>query len=357
MGAVKMSEKKSDNAKKKPFSKVLKIIFYIFLILLLIAGAIFASVKISDSRNLGDTSKFERITRQIAEQNNRLAALEQLSSSVSANTQQLASTAHALSLLSEKFHQLYEEVGNNKIEHMQNNLQAFDHRISDMEEQKSLEALILSVALLIKENASYHRPFVEEADILAEINQQKEANLAEINTINKYKTSEIADNMQLAQRFSEIMEDFTFSQQAEEEPKETRFSKSIKMIKDTVSGMHFDKVVVLKKEKKTAHQQELLDTLFKLVNAYDYAGAINFIAQNAEFTAIDNKEFTAWQTSVTDRLNFDAALSKLIANQLKTLREDIKNTDTKTIVKEEQPKPEEAPKEEVISAEETAVND
>lgn len=220
MGAVKMSEKKNDNTKKKPFSKVLKFVFYIFLIVLLVLATIFAAVKISDSRKLEDISKFEQITKQIAAQNNRITTLEQFPASVSTNTKQLASTAHALSLLSEKVNQLYEEVGNNQIENMQNSLQAFEHRISAMEEQKSTEALILSVALLIKENASYHRPFAEEAQILTELNRQKETNLAEINTINQYKTTQIADNMQLAQRFTEVMEVFRFSQPNEEEQKE-----------------------------------------------------------------------------------------------------------------------------------------
>ncbi len=347
-----MSEKKSDNTKKKPFSKVLKFIFYLFLIILLVLGTIFVAVKISDSRKLEDFSKFEQITRQIAEQNNRLDALEQFPASVSANTQQLASTAHALSILSEKFNQLYAEVGNKQIENMQNSLQNFEYRVSAMEEQKSIEALILSIALLIKENASYHRPFIEEANILTELNQQRETNLAEINTINQYKTTQIADNMQLAQRFTQIMENFSFSQPTVKEHEESKFSKSIKMIKDTVSGMHFDKVIVLKKEKKTAHQQQLLDTLSNLVKTYDFVDAVNFIAQNQEFTAVDNKEFAAWQTAVKDKLNFDTALSKLIANQLKALKEEIKNKKKAVLVEAEEEKQKDS-----VPAEEKAIND
>lgn len=321
-----MSEKKKETTQKKPLSKGLKFVFYIFLIAFLLAGLFFAAVKFFDSRYSGEDIKLGQIATQLSEQNVRIKTLEQLPVSVSANTQQLASTAHALSILSERFNQLYEETGNNKMEKMAENLQAFDHRIAGMEEQKNTDALILSVALLIKENALYHRSFIEEADVLTELNQQNEKNMPEINIINQYKSTDIADNQQLAQRFAEIMEDFNFSQPTEnQEKKETKFSKSIKMIKDTVSGMHFDKVVVLKKEKKTEHQQKLLDTLSKMVNAYEYANALEFIRQNRELAEVDNKDFTQWQNRAKDKVTFDAAVSKLVANQLKNLREDIKS--------------------------------
>jgi uncharacterized coiled-coil protein SlyX len=97
------------------------------------------------------------------------------------------------------------------------------------------------------------------------------------------------------------------------------------MIKDTVSGMHFDKVVVLKKEKKTEHQQKLLDTLSKMVVAYEYANALDFIRQNKELAEVNNKDFTQWQNMAKDKVTFDEAVSKLVANQLKNLREDIKS--------------------------------
>lgn len=358
MGAVKMSEKKSDSVKKKSSFKVLKLGLYVVLIIILVSGTIFAAVKIAGLQNLDDTSKLDRFTKQITEQNKRLTELEHLSASVSTNTQQLASTAHALSVLSERFNQLYEEVGNNKIEQMRDNLLKFDRRITGLEELKSTEALILSVALLIKENVIYHRPFVEEANILAELNQQNEKNLPEINVIEQYKNTNLMDNEQLAQRFSQIMDDFSFSQQNEnEQEKESTFSKSIKMIKDTVSGMHFDRVVVLKKEKKTEHQKQLLKTLSDMVKTYDYSNALNFIAQNSEFTTVDNKDFTTWQNAVKDKLIFDAAISKLIANQLKVLREDIKNTDLKVHINAESFEQEKTQKEdEAVSAEEKETN-
>ena len=105
------------------------------------------------------------------------------------------------------------------------------------------------------------------------------------------------------------------------------------MIKDTVSGMPFDKVVVLKKEKKTEHQQKLLDTLSNMVNSHEYANALEFIRQNRELAEADNKDFIQWQNITRDKVTFDAAVSKLVANQLKNLREDIKSgTQSKPIL-------------------------
>lgn len=348
-----MSEKKSDNAKKKSFSKVLKFFFYLFLVVILIAGTIFVTLKISGSRTLGDNPQFALITKQLSDQNRRLEALEELPESVSTNTKQLASTAHMLSILNERFNQLYEEIGDGKVEHINKSLSEFNHRIAGLEELKSTESLILSVALLIKENVSSHRFFVTEADILSALDKPTQKNAEEIEIISRYKDVDIADNSQLANRFSQIMENFSFSEPNDtESKKETTFSKSIKTIKDTVSGMHFDRVIVLKKKKKTEQQQKLLDTLSSLVNANDFRGALEFIEQNQEFSATDNKDFTTWKNEVKEKLLFDEALAKLIANQLQTLRQDIKNSDFHTPVKEEPQKVEQD-----IPLQENAIND
>ena len=125
-----------------------------------------------------------------------------------------------------------------------------------------------------------------------------------------------------------MIENLSFSNKEEEpkpEGKNTAVSKGVKMIKDTISGIHFDRVVVLKKEKRTEQQKNLLEQLTKLVNSYNYAKALNYINSNEELKNINNQDFKVWQEAVQKKEAFDNAVSHIIAAQLSALRQDIKD--------------------------------
>ena len=92
---------------------------------------------------------------------------------------------------------------------------------------------------------------------------------AKIYLLQKLKTTTIADNSELVRQFSEIIKDFKFnnteSQQVPQQ--ETAVSKGVKILKNTVLRINFDKVVVLKKERKTDHQKEILSNLINWQNS------------------------------------------------------------------------------------------
>ena len=97
-------------------------------------------------------------------------------------------------------------------------------------------------------------------------------------------------------------------------------AKSIKMIKDTVAGINFDKVVILKKDKKTNEQKALIAKLSELVNSYNFSSAINLIQTNTQFNNIKNIEFAKWQNDVQKNILFNEAISHIIASELSAIR-------------------------------------
>ncbi len=323
-----MSEKTVKVKQKSGFRSFFKWGVIVVIVLLLEVGTIFAAVKIIESRGKNDTIKMQNTLAQISEQNIRLNALEKLPSAISTNTEQLAATTHAVNLLSENFNRLKAEVGDNKVLHLKTQLDALNHQVESLEELKNQESLILSLALMIKENALYHRKFSREADILTQLGQNNDLISADIEVINRYKEDFIADNNELSKQYQQVIENLSFSNKDEEpksENKNTAVSKGVKMIKDTISGMHFDKVVVLKKEKRTEQQKNLLEQLTKFVASYNYAKALNYIDSNEELKNINNQGFKTWQEAVQKKEAFDNAVSHIIAAQLSALRQDIKD--------------------------------
>lgn len=325
-----MSETKEKNiTQKKPRSKVLKWSGIVLGFALLEVGAVAASVKIVELQNKKEQNQFENISEQLSAQNNRLAVLEKLPASVTANCKQISSNFSTLTNLSQDLNQLKEEVGNNKLDTLNNKLSSVSSRIESLEESKSLEALVLSLALIIKENALYHRPFAKEAGILTDLTQGNANISADVDIINRFKDSSVADDYELAAQFMNFKDDLSFApkdvpaEKTSENTEKSTVSKSIELIKDTVAGINFDKVVVLKKDKKTGEQKLLLLMLENLVKSHNFTDALKYIQDNPEFAYINTPAFGAWQQEVKEKLEFDTAVSKLIASQLKAFRQEV----------------------------------
>ena len=306
-----MSEKAIKTKQERLASKVLKVILTVLLIFILEIVAIVSSVKISDFRGQNEDIRLQQIKTRIAEQNTRIESLEGLSAAISTNSKQLTTTTNGLNVLSEK---------------IVNEVSLLNHKVSSLEELKNNEALILSITLIIKENILHHKSFAKETEILTEMSKDIAVIQQDVNTLNLYKNSNISDDDTIIKQFNIIADNFSFDK-AIENPKEAKddlVSKSIKMVKDTMSGMHFDKVVVLKKEKLTDQQEILISTLKDLVNSYNYTDALEFIAQNQELANMQNNDFTNWQEAVKQKIAVDQAISHITASQLKALRQDFK---------------------------------
>ena len=353
--AVK-SEKQTANVKS---SKGLTWAIAVIAVVLLEAGGIAAAVKLTEARNQADTAKLHNIQEQLSAQNVRLDTLEKLPSAISTTSQQLETTAHTVNILSENFDKLSDEVGNNKVSNLEQKVSGLTHQVEVLEENSNSDNLILSLALLIKENALYHRSFAQEADILAEIGKNNPALAQNIAVISANKDVNIMDKKELAAQYAEIMKDFVFKQNKEqakeavEEKPQTITAKIIQYFKNAISGMHFDRVVILKKERKTDAQKKMLKELSALVAQYRYDEALKFIFAHNEFAAANNQELHTWQYNVSQFLTFDNALNNIISSQLNALREDIGNN----AVKAPEVKVEEIVIEEVIEENEPQIEE
>jgi len=329
---AKMSDKAVKEAKNKSFSRVIKWFFGVLAILVTVAGTIVASVKITETRGQADTTKFQNLLERISIQNARIDALEQLPEVIATTTRQLEATSYSLNTLSDNFNRLAEESGQNKVPSLIKQTADITHRLKTLEEMQNNESLILSVALLIKEKALYHQNFAHEASILAELGKDSSSISQDIETINLYKNQSIADNSELVAQYKEAMDHFSFgnnknipSQTADE----NAAFQGVKLLKNTVLGINFDKVVVLKKEKQTDQQKKLLADLDAVVNSYNFPKALNIIASHPELTAVENKKLNDWQENVKTKLAFDAAISHLIGEQLSSFRKDVSNNAVK----------------------------
>lgn len=344
--AVK-SEKQTPNVKS---SKGLMWVIAVVAVVLLEAGGIAAAVKLTEARNQSDTAKLHHIQEQLMAQGIRLETLEKMPAAISTTSQQLGATAHTINVLSENFDKLYNEVGNNKVPVLEQKVLGLNHQVEVLEENSNNDNLILSLALLIKENALYHKDFAQEVKVLTDIGVNNAAIKSDIEIINLYKGKEISDNKELSNQFMQIIKDFNFKKiesepvAAPQEIEQTFFAKAVQFIKNMASGMHFDKVVILKKEKKTSHQRQLLNELTTLVSQYKFSEALQYIEENSEFSTAENVELENWQVNVRNSLAFNDALSHIISAQLNALREDIGND----IVKAPTPKIEEPAIEETV---------
>lgn len=330
-----MSEKTADTSNKKRLFKVLKWGGIAVGITALELAGIFSAVKIIESKNLEKDTLLQNVQKQLQTQSVQISDLERIPSVIASNAEKIAANTGMANLLAEKLNALKEEVGNKKMELMNTQISQLNHRVEVVEENKSQEALILSLALLIKENALYNRSFAKEADILAELSQGQENIMPDVHNISALKDTTILSDTKLIEQYKKISEDFIFSDVTnaqDDGEKENRgaVARSIELIKDTVSGINFDKVVVMKKEKKTDEQQLLLNTLTELVNTHNFKDAAAFIEQNrTAFHEELNPEFAQWFERLNQKVTFDRAISQIIAAELSAIRQDIADSAVK----------------------------
>ena len=325
-----MSEKPVQAVEKKSFSTVLKWSAILAGIAVLEVAGVVAAVKIVELKNAENTNQFNVLENKLQAQGFQISNLEKLPTSITANAGQIAENTGNLKLLTEEFNALKEEVGNKKLELLNLQMSKLDHRMETIEETKSQEALVLSLALMIKENALYHRDFAKEAEILAELSEGQTAIEESIRNIISLKSTLIPSDSQLMAEYKDAIEDFVFATPQEQTEADAQnenrgaVARSIEMIKDTVAGINFDKVVVMKKEKKSDEQQLLLNTLDNLVLANNFNDTIAFIEQNQASLPLElNPKFASWFKKIKQKVMFDSAISNIIAAELSAIRQDI----------------------------------
>ena len=275
---------------------------------------------------------YEYLVRSETGSSRSIAELQNLPAAISANAQKIAENAGLLQLYNENFLALKDEVGNKKVEILNQQFSNLNHRLESLEETKSTDALILSAVLLIKENALYNKNFAAEADILAQLAQGQDNIASAVQTIVSLKSLPIASNDELIKNYQQIAEEFTFAVSNEQlqenkEADDNAVAKSIALIKDTVAGINFDKVVVLKKDKRTDAQKQLMEQLASLVENHDFKNAVKFIRETPEFQKTQNPELTHWIEQAERRISFDEAVSYIIAAELNAIRQDFSNTE------------------------------
>lgn len=323
-----MSEKTAKSTNKKRFSKVLKWSGVVVGVAVLELAGVYSAIKIIESRNMGKENQLQTVLSLLQKQSAQIEQLEKLPVQISLNAEKIATNAGDVNLLTEDLRTLKNEVGNKKLELLSQKLSKLDHRMESVEESKSLDTLILSLALIIKENALYSRGFAKEADILAELSQEQHDIAQSVQEIILLKDKNISTDSELIEQYHKIADDLVLSdvittQNSNEKENRGAVAKSIELIKDTVSGINFDKVVVMKKEKKTDAQTLLLNTLGDLVNSHNFKDAITFIEQNRTAFREDlNPEFTKWAEQLKQKALFDKSISQIIASELSAIRKD-----------------------------------
>ena len=322
-----MSEQAVKTEPKKLKSKVFKWTSAIVAIAIHEAAAVTGAVLIMESKHNDRQKDFATLSETVLQQGKHITELQNLPAAISANAQKIAENAGLLQLYNENFLALKDEVGNKKVEILNQQFSNLNHRLT-----KSTDALILSAVLLIKENALYNKNFAAEADILAQLAQGQDNIASAVQTIVSLKSFPIASNDELIKNYQQIAEEFTFAVSNEQlqENKETddnAVAKSIALIKDTVAGINFDKVVVLKKDKRTDAQKQLMEQLASLVENHDFKNAVKFIRETPEFQKTQNPELTHWIEQAERRISFDEAVSYIIAAELNAIRQDFSNTE------------------------------
>ena len=328
-----MSEKSEKtvqkDAKKRP-SKALLLTSVALSIAILEALAIGGAVLITESRNKGQTLQLDQLTSLISRQQEEIRNLQLLPNAIRNNAQKIAENAGNLQLYAENFNNLKNEVGNRKVDILYQQLAQVSQRTEALEEAKSVESLILSAALLIKENALYQRDFSQEADVLVQLSDGQEDILSSVQTIQALKKQYIASDEQLIEQFNTIAKNFSFANTSQNNAgkEESAISKSISLIKDTVSGLNFDKIVVVKKQNRTAAQEQLIAQLTVLVNQHNFTGALDFIRSHQDFSLLETQDLSKWQADVERRISFDSAISQIISAELSSIRQSLINSQT-----------------------------
>ena len=324
-----MSVKVAKQEKKKNNSKFIKWILVALFIIVLEVGAIFSSVKISESRNLKQNEQFQLTNMAINNQNSRLDVLEKLPLIISENAKKINTISSTLSLFSDNLVAMQQTVNKETIDGLNNALQEMNNKIEAIEETKNNEALVLSVALIIKENALYNRNFSKDVDILTDLASNQPNIQNDISTLNNMKNEIIENDISLINSFNSFADELVFEEQADKQNTNTNdnaVAKSIKLIKDTVSGINFDKVVILKKDKKTNEQKALIAKLKELVVSNNFSGALDLIHNNPQFNSIQNETFATWQSNVKKNIVFNEAISHIISSELSAIRTNFDKT-------------------------------
>ena len=329
-----MSEQAVKTEPKKLKSKVFKWTSAIVVVSILEFGAIYGSVRISELKNIGYYNTIIALSERVYKQEEKLNLLPDILDKIAANTQRIDTNTGLLQLYNENFLALKDEVGNKKVEVLNQQFSNLNHRLESLEETKSTDALILSAVLLIKENALYNRSFAAEADILAQLAQGQDNIASAVQTIVSLKGLPIASNDELIKNYQQIAEGFTFAApneqlQENKEAGDNAVAKSIALIKDTVAGINFDKVVVLKKDKRTDAQKQSMERLAFLVENHDFKNAVKFIREAPEFQKTQNQELTYWAEQAERRISFDEAVSYIIAAELNALRQDFNHNENR----------------------------
>ncbi len=318
---------KSEKIKvNKPYLKWFSIGFSIVLIEFIAIGSAYFIV---ESKNKSQQAALSDLVAKISQQNTYISELQNLPSVISSNAQRISDTEGNLRLVTENFNELKNEVGNHKVDLLAQQFNLLTHKLETLEETKNQEVLALSVALIIKENALYHRSFADEADILTQMTKDQPLVATAVQTISNLKTSYISDDLQLAEQFREIAKNLNFENNKNDiasddknEPEGT-MAKSIALIKDTVAGLNFDKVVVVKKNIQNDEQIALIDKVTKLVDRHDFANALDIIKSSPDFQKLNSEDLNQWVQDVEKKISFDEAMSVIISSELSALRQDL----------------------------------
>ncbi|MBR5154676.1 MAG: hypothetical protein IKW58_03015 [Alphaproteobacteria bacterium] len=322
-----MSDKITKQDKNNIKHNIFKWSLYVIAVIVLEGIAIGTSFLINESKTKENSTQLDNLFSTLKAQQSRINSLEELPTRLTRMSSLIAENNGSIKLVEENFNSLKQEVGNKKLDILNEKISNFSHRIETLEESKNKESLILSVALIIKENALYGRDFSFEINVLNNMAQGQENIKEYIEKLFTYKNKPILDNNTLANRFYEIEKNFSFEKPEQpkivEDRKDT-VSKSIRMIKETVASINLDKVVVLKKDNKTAEQKELLSQLKTYVNAYQFGQALELIDNNSIFFNSQDKTFNTWYEDLKEKVQFELLISRIVVSELSAIREEIK---------------------------------
>ncbi len=322
-----MSKQTTNLEKKDTTSKFFKWFMYIIVACVFIGSTVAGAVYITESRAKQQLDAIYNALEQLSIQENRIASLENLPNKISHLHSTLAENIGNTNLLEEKLKSLKEEVGNKKIELLSQQVSNLGNRMDFVEETKNTESLILSIALLVKENILYGRNANTEIDILSQMAKEQPEIQASIETLNSLKNATILTDNTLIEQYLKVIDNFDFNNEPAEnsENNDNAVAKSIKKIKETVSNINFDKVVVFKKDNKTEEQKILISKLTGFVNHHNFNKAIAFVNENPIFLETNNIAFSSWFSRLKEKVMFDEAISTIVSYELKAIRESIVN--------------------------------
>lgn len=325
--AVKTDKPVKIAAGKKKGLKLFKWALFFLFAVIIGAAVIFCAVIIVEKRQIQQHKDFSALTQQVLQNRQALDELRNLPAAIAQNTQRIAENTGDLKLYNENFAALKEEVGNRKFDILAQQFTMLNHRIESLEEAQSPEIITLIVALFIKENALYNRSFTAEANILQQLSREQEDLAPAVQAILNMRGKTFSTDTQLADEYVKIAQTFSFEKPdaaSSANDRKSAISKSIDMIKDTVAGMNFDKIVVLKKDKRTNEQKALTAQAETLVKSFRFKEAIALIRGNSEFQKVHSPALVAWIEQVEQKIAFEEALSFIITTELNAIRQDFR---------------------------------